>query len=185
MFVFKFSAPQGIPRAEKFGEFEENRGTWKPGCSTTCSRTTGNFAASTFVEAGARGTENESGLWIFLSFHSAFFQTFFPFQETLMCLSFKVNTVRNRSLISWRYRAGWQPSLKRAPTEKTWRRELPTQASGRCVLNPSDWKLRSWITFSLLSRVSSTYTSCHCCLRPRITQSFSAHFHTHRFLNQL
>lgn len=50
------------------------------------------------------------------------------------------------------------------------------------ILNPADWAMRSWVTFSLLSRVSSTSSSCHCCLRSCMTQSFLAHFLTHRFL---
>lgn len=126
-----------------------------------------------------QATKSESELWI-IYLHSVLFQMLF-FQESSKCLSFKINTTRNRSLISWKYRAGQQPSFKWAPVEKTWRRELPTQVSGGCILNPTDWKLRSWITFSLSSRVSSTYTSCHC-HRSCMTQSLLAHFLTHRFL---
>lgn len=118
---------------------------------------------------GCQATELGSQLQIFLSFHSAFFQRPVSLQESSKCLSFKVNTTRNGSLISWKYRAGQKPSLKRAPMEKTWRRELLTQVSGGCILNPTDWKLRSWITFSLPSRVSSAYTSCHYCLRSCMT----------------
>lgn len=105
------------------------------------------------------------------------------FQESSKRCSFKVT--RNRCLISWKFRAGWQPFLKRAPVEKTWTCELPAPVSGEgggCILNPADWVMRSWVTFSLLPRVSSTDSSCHCCLRSCMTQSFLAHFLTHRFL---
>lgn len=45
-------------------------------------------------------------------------------------------------------------------------------------IRPPAWKLRSRITFSLPSRVSSAYTSC---LRSCMTQSFLVHFLTHNF----
>lgn len=72
--------------------------------------------------------------------------------ESSKCLSFKAKTIQNQRLISWKYRAGRQPSLKWGPMEKTWKCTLPTQVSSGCILNPKDWKLRSWIAFSLLSR---------------------------------
>lgn len=167
------------------GKPEERGSVWVSGpvrgCSAAWSRTTGN-SEPVHLCSRCQETEDERELWIFLSSHSALFLMLLSFQEPSPCLSFKANTTRNRSLISWKFRAGWQPSLKRAPVEKTWRRELPTLVSGGCILHPADWAMRSWVPFSLLSRVSSTYSSCHCCLRSCMAQSFLAHFLTHRFL---
>ena len=81
----------------------------------TCSQATGTFTADTQAVASVSRLKMKVGCGFFCLSSAFFFffpQMFFSFPESSKCLSFKAKTIQNQRLISWKYRAGRQPSLK-------------------------------------------------------------------------
>lgn len=142
------------------GNIEELGNVWVggsvTGCSATCSQSTRNFTASAHVVAGAQQLKMKVSCGCCSLFIQLCFKCSFPSKSHPSAFPLKL-TLQGIE-VSFPGNAGLDGS--HPPNEPPWRRlgdsELPMQVSGGCMLNPTDWGMRSWITFSLLSGVSST-----------------------------